>query len=171
MRTIFHRAGIGKLGWLDACTNTPLVHFRSMVMQIKYSMQWVLKEAKEEQGFQVAFTKIAGKTLPEIFRLSMVKACTLHWSVFPAHGLAGPPADLLSLVSVWHKWPKQRLRLALKLWVSLNWNRTEWGTESLSALVHGDGDLNQPLHAHCLPEGRCGRGGFIRNSSGMAALF
>lgn len=47
-------------------------------MQIKYSMQWVLKEAKEEQGFQVAFTKIAGKTLPEIFRLSMVKACTLH---------------------------------------------------------------------------------------------
>lgn len=64
MRTVSHGAGTGKVGWLDACTNIPLVHITSMVMKIKRSVQWLLKEGKSEQCFQVTFSKNSQQNPP-----------------------------------------------------------------------------------------------------------
>lgn len=52
-----HRAGRGKPGRSDAVTNTPLLQFGFTVTQIRYPMQWLVKQSKKEQCFQVAFTK------------------------------------------------------------------------------------------------------------------
>lgn len=76
MCTTSHRAGRGELGQSDAYTNVPSLWFRSVVTQTKYSMQWLVKGGKKEQGLQVAFTKNVQKNLKGLVAF-MVRACIL----------------------------------------------------------------------------------------------
>lgn len=77
-------------------------------MEIKHTMQWLLKGGKKEQCFQVASKKKKKperKTLPEGFGL--ISGSSSHSEgFFLAHRRVGALMDLLSLESVQHKPPQ-----------------------------------------------------------------